>query len=196
MNGAEATPDTFVATVIVAVLLLNLPDAPEPGAVKVTFAPLTGVLEESRTVATSGAAKAVLIVALCGVPLVAAMVAGTPATPAEKVRWKLVVPPSPRKEETMKKYVVPLVAAKDTCDCAIPEAASLLHATSAKVPGAPVTAVKIVSYGLVSVSATIVPLLGAVNLNHTLLPWPLAARPGAPTVQDGTGSAAPVLAVA
>ena len=114
MMDAEATPEAFVATVMVAVLLLNLPDAPEPGAVKVTFAPLTGLLEESRTVATSGAPKAVLIATLCGVPLVAVMVAGTPAAPVVKVRWKLVVPPSPRKEETMKKYAVPLVAVKDT----------------------------------------------------------------------------------
>jgi hypothetical protein len=89
--------------VIVAVLLLNFPDAPDPGAVKVTFAPLTGLLKESRTVATSGAANAVLIAALCGVPLVAVMVAGTPAAPVVNFRWKFVVPPSPRNEDTMKK---------------------------------------------------------------------------------------------
>src|SRR5437879_6623970 len=32
VNGADATPDAFVATTIVAVLLLNTPDAPDPGA--------------------------------------------------------------------------------------------------------------------------------------------------------------------
>jgi len=32
VKGADATPDAFVATVIVAVLLLKIPDAPDPGA--------------------------------------------------------------------------------------------------------------------------------------------------------------------
>ena len=69
-----------------------------------------------------------------------------------------------------------------------------LQATCANVPGAPVTAVKIVSYGLVSVSAVIVPELGAVNLNQTLFAAPpLAAPAGA---HEGVGSVAPVLAVA
>jgi len=31
VNGAEATPEALVATVIVAVPLLNTPDAPDPG---------------------------------------------------------------------------------------------------------------------------------------------------------------------
>jgi len=30
VNGADATPNPFVATVIVAVLLLNTPEAPAP----------------------------------------------------------------------------------------------------------------------------------------------------------------------
>jgi len=53
--------------------------APLPGGVKVTTTPLTGLFPESVTVATSGAANAVLIVALCGVPLVAATFAAAPA---------------------------------------------------------------------------------------------------------------------
>ena len=36
--------------------------------------------------------------------------------PALKFRWKLVVPPSPRSEEIMKKYGVPEVAENVTCD--------------------------------------------------------------------------------
>ena len=44
VNGAAATPDALVATVMVVVLLLNRPDAPLPGAVKVTFTPDTGLL--------------------------------------------------------------------------------------------------------------------------------------------------------
>ena len=53
----------FVATVIVAVLLLNTPEAPDPGAVNVTFTPLTGLLPASFTVTARGNAKAVLMVA-------------------------------------------------------------------------------------------------------------------------------------
>ncbi len=67
VNGAEATPDALVATVIVVVLLLNTPDAPLPGAVNVTFTPATGLLPASLTVTASALAKAVLIVADCGV---------------------------------------------------------------------------------------------------------------------------------
>ena len=80
VNGADATPDAFVATVIVAVLLLNTPDAPDPGAVNVTFTPLTGLLPESFTVTANAFANAVLIVAACGVvPAFAVIVAGAPA---------------------------------------------------------------------------------------------------------------------
>src|SRR5947207_3268804 len=57
----------------------TLPLAPLPGAVNVTVTPATGLPPASFTVATSGAANAVLIVALCGVPLVAVMLAAAPA---------------------------------------------------------------------------------------------------------------------
>src|SRR4029077_9284265 len=77
VNGADATPDAFVATVIVAVLLLKIPDAPEPGAVNVTFTPDTGLLPASFTVTASALAKAVLIAADCGVvPAFAVIVVG------------------------------------------------------------------------------------------------------------------------
>ncbi len=80
VNGAAATPDAFVATTIVAVLLLNTPDAPDPGAVNVTFTPLTGLLPASFTVTASALAKAVLIVADCGVvPAFAVIVVAAPA---------------------------------------------------------------------------------------------------------------------
>jgi hypothetical protein len=80
VKGAEATPDPFVATVIVAVLLLNTPDAPDPGAVNVTFTPPTGLLLASFTVTAKAFANAVLIVADCGVvPAFAVIVAGAPA---------------------------------------------------------------------------------------------------------------------
>jgi hypothetical protein len=79
VNAADATPDAFVATVIVAVLLLKMPEAPDPGAVNVTFTPLTGLLPASLTVTARAFAKAVLIVADCGVvPAFAVMLAGGP----------------------------------------------------------------------------------------------------------------------
>jgi len=80
VNGADATPNPFVATVIVAVLLLKTPDAPDPGAVNVTFTPETGLLPASFTVTASALAKAVLIVADCGVvPEFAVIVVAAPA---------------------------------------------------------------------------------------------------------------------
>src|SRR6202158_3486267 len=80
VNGAAATPDALVATVIVVVLLENRPDAPLPGAVNVTLTPGTGLLPASRTVTASALAKAVLTVADCGVtPLFAFIVAALPA---------------------------------------------------------------------------------------------------------------------
>jgi hypothetical protein len=57
----------------------KLPDAPLLGAVNVTVTPLTAFPPESFTVATSALAKAVLTVALCGVPPVAVMEAALPA---------------------------------------------------------------------------------------------------------------------
>ncbi len=89
MNGADATPDALVATVIVAVLLLNTPDAPLPGAVNVTFTPATGLLPASRTVTASALAKAVLMVADCGV--VPAFAVIDDAAPGVFVSEKLTV---------------------------------------------------------------------------------------------------------
>jgi len=54
------------------------PLAPLAGGVKVTRTPATGLLPASVTVAAKGAANAVPMVALCGVPLVAATFAGGP----------------------------------------------------------------------------------------------------------------------
>jgi len=74
VNAVEAaTPLALVVSVSVVVPFANVPLAPEAGAVNVTVAPLVGD-PPVVTVATSGAANAVLTVALCGVPLVAAIV--------------------------------------------------------------------------------------------------------------------------
>ena len=79
VNGADATPDALVATVMAAVLLLNIPLAPLPGAVNVTFTPGTGLLPASFTVTARAFAKAVLSAALCGVvPAFAVIVDGAP----------------------------------------------------------------------------------------------------------------------
>ena len=72
-----ATPLALVVAVLTPPA--KVPLAPVAGALNVTTTPLTGLLPASFTVATSAAANAVLIVALCGVPLVAVMVAAAPA---------------------------------------------------------------------------------------------------------------------
>jgi hypothetical protein len=77
VNVAEvATPMPFVVAVFTPPA--KVPLAPEAGGVKVTITPLTGLFPESVTVATRGAANAALIVALCGVPLVAVTFAAEP----------------------------------------------------------------------------------------------------------------------
>jgi hypothetical protein len=79
-----ATPLALVVSVSVAFPLAKVPLATGVpplagiGAVNVTTAPLIGLLPLSVTVATSGAANAALIAALCPLPLVAAILAGEP----------------------------------------------------------------------------------------------------------------------
>ena len=68
--GAVALPLVSVVAVAVVNPPVNVPPAPELGAVNVTTTPLVPD-PLVVTVATSGEAKAVLIVALWGVPLVA-----------------------------------------------------------------------------------------------------------------------------
>ena len=80
VNGAAATPELLVATVIVVVEVPNNPLAPLPGAVNVTFTFGTGLLPASVTVTASGFANEVLIGVLCGVvPVFAVMLAGVAA---------------------------------------------------------------------------------------------------------------------
>lgn len=76
-TAAVAIPDAFVVAVFTP--LAKAPLAPLAGAVKVTVTPLTGLLNESFTVACSWVANAVLTAALCGVPAVAVMLAAAPA---------------------------------------------------------------------------------------------------------------------
>jgi hypothetical protein len=74
--GEVATPDPFVVAVFIPPA--NVPLAPVAGGVKVTVTPPTGLLPPSTTVATNGAPKAVLMVVLCGVPLVGVIFDGGP----------------------------------------------------------------------------------------------------------------------
>jgi len=77
--AAVATPLALVVAVLTPPA--KVPLAPLVGAANVTTTPLTGLFEESRTVACSAVANAVLMATLWGVPAVAAMLAGAPATP-------------------------------------------------------------------------------------------------------------------
>jgi hypothetical protein len=74
--GEVAMPLASVVAIAVLLPPAKVPLAPEDGAVKVTTTPLVGN-PPVVTVATRGAANAVLISALCGVPLVAAIVSTT-----------------------------------------------------------------------------------------------------------------------
>ena len=69
----------MVTAVAVVFPPLKVPLAPLPGAVKVTAAPLTGLLLASVTIADMAIAKAALTNALCVVPPVAVIVAGAGA---------------------------------------------------------------------------------------------------------------------
>lgn len=77
---ASGTGDTAIPLALVNAAAVadpaNVALAPLPGAVKVTVTPLTGLLDASFTMACKPAAKAVLTAAVCGVPALAAMLAG------------------------------------------------------------------------------------------------------------------------
>ena len=85
-----AKPDAFVVAVFGPPA--KLPLAPLLGGVKVTVTPFTGVPLAFVTVTTKGAGKDVLIVVLCGVPLVAVILAGEPGA---LVNEKLAAPVIP-----------------------------------------------------------------------------------------------------
>jgi hypothetical protein len=74
-----ATPLEFVVTVMAVPPPVKVPLAPEPGAVNVTDAPLTGFKKLSFTVAVRAVDNAVLMTVVCDPPLVAVIDAGAPA---------------------------------------------------------------------------------------------------------------------
>ena len=75
---ADAWPDASVVAVVLAVPFANVPLPPAAGAVNVTVTPETGLPLLSCMVACNAVANAVLIVAFCGVPAVAEILAGIP----------------------------------------------------------------------------------------------------------------------
>jgi hypothetical protein len=79
-TGAVATPLLFVIAVFTPPA--NVPLAPDPGAAKVTFTPLTGLSLAFFTVPCSWTAYAAPMTAFCGVPAVAVIVI---PLPGEKV---------------------------------------------------------------------------------------------------------------
>ena len=90
VNVADvATPAAFVVAVFTPPA--NVPLGPVEGAVKVTVSPPRAVPLASLTVTTSGA-KAVPLVTLWGVPLVAVM---DPGVPAVLVKTKVAGPDTP-----------------------------------------------------------------------------------------------------
>jgi hypothetical protein len=93
VNTADvATPLLLVVAVFTPPA--KLPLAPETGAVNVTVTPCTGLPPLSFTVATRGAANAVLMAALCGVPLVAVIDAAVPAVLVSAKLAEVVTPPT------------------------------------------------------------------------------------------------------
>ena len=122
------------------------------GAVKVTVTPLTGFWPLSKTVTTRGDANAVLMGALCGVPLVAVTEAGAPVV---LVRLKFAARITPGTEAvTTNEPAVPF--AVNAGDVAIPftsvVAVAVLDEVLENVPPGPVD-------GAVNVTTT--PLVGA-----------------------------------
>ena len=126
--GAVARP---AASVITVLLPLNVPDAPEAGALNVTLTPLSGLLPASTTLACSAVLKAVLIAALCGVPAFAVIVV---AAPARFVSAKVVLS-APAVAVTLYEPAVPFAVKAGAV--ARPEASVTTVVEPAKLPEGP-----------------------------------------------------------
>ena len=155
-----ATPLALVVAVVELVLApAKVPLAPVDGAVNVTITPWTGCDPLSSTVATSGAANAVSMVAVCGVPLVAVIDAGV--APAF-VRLKLAGVATPT-TVAITVYVSGVPFAVKTDDVATPlplvVAVVVFVLVPAKVPLAPVAG---------AVNVTTAPVTGCEALSSTV----------------------------
>jgi hypothetical protein len=155
-----ATPLELVVAVVVRVAVpAKVPLAPVAGAVNVTTIPLTGCEPLSSTVADSGAANAVLMAVLCGVPLVAVMVAGGAAV---FVRLKLAGVDTPA-TVAVTLYAPDVPLAVNAGEVAIPlvlvVAVTVPVVEPAKVPLAPVAG---------AVKVTTAPFTGCDPLSSTV----------------------------
>lgn len=155
VNPAEvATPLALVVAVFTPPA--KLPLAPVLGAVNVTVTPLTGFDPLSRTVTTSGNAKAALTAALCAEPLVAVTDA---ATPALFVKLKVAGVDTPA-AVALTVYVPAVLLAVNAAEVATPFASVVAVLTPpANVPLAPV---------LGAVKVTVTPLTGLDELSFTV----------------------------
>ncbi len=156
VNVAEvATPLALLVAVFTPPA--KVPLAPLPGAVNVTTTPLTGLFPASVTVATKGAANAVLIAALCPDPLVTTTLA---AGPTVFVSEKLAGVATPA-TDAVTLYGPPAVAfAVNVAEVATPLAFVVAVFTPpAKVPLAPLP-------GAVNVTNT--PLTGLFPASRTV----------------------------
>jgi hypothetical protein len=155
VNAAEvATPLALVVAVFTPPA--KLPLAPVLGAVNVTVTPLTGFDPLSRTVTTSGNAKAELTATLCAEPLVAVTEA---AEAALFVRLNVAGVATPA-TVALTVYVPAVPFAVNTAEVATPFAFVVAVLTPlANVPLAPV---------LGAVKVTVTPLTGLDELSFTV----------------------------
>ena len=111
-------PEAFAGTTMVAVLLPNVPEAPLPGAVKVTFTPGTTLPKESFTVTARALAKAWVTVVDCGVVPALAVMVGEPTAVFVSEKFTVGKP----EELAVTLYGPPAVAFAVKGAAAIPEA--------------------------------------------------------------------------
>src|SRR5260221_497676 len=170
MIDEVAVPLALVVSVSAVVPFAKVPLAPVEGAENVTATPLTGFWPLSKTVTTRGVVNAVLMGALCGVPLVAVTEAGAPVV---LVRLKFAA------------RITPATAAVTTYGPAVPLA---INAGDVAMPFTSVVAVAVLDE--VSENVPPGPVDGAVNVTTT----PLVGAPFGVTVATTAARSAALLA--
>src|SRR5579871_756435 len=149
--GAVASPLAFVTTVAVADPLKEAL-APVVGAANVTVIPLRRLFAASFTTACNGVPTAALIVPLCGVPAVAAILAGAPAR-FVKLKAALVATPVVL-AVTVKPPAWPLAVSAGAVATPFALVTAVAVADPPKVPVGP---------ELGAVKVTVTPLMGALD---------------------------------
>jgi hypothetical protein len=157
----------------------NAPDGAVAGAVKVTTTPLSGLPYWSDTVATRGFAKAVLITALCGVEVAAAVIVA--GADAKFVRMKLADDVAPETEAPTSAEPATVFAVK-TVETATP--LELVVSVSVDVP---FDAKVPLAFDVGAENVTVAPLTGVeprITVAERVLPYavPTVALCGVPDV--------------